>query len=117
MRKWLPAAILSLTCAGASGAQVLTCEEIEQMGEDLTALGIAMDDENVPIGEDSSEDQDLRDVVDGLAVIAEAEDDEDLADAAAGMDEAWHAMDRDAFTDALADAVAKLAVVSVSECE
>jgi hypothetical protein len=46
-----------------------------------------------------------------------AEQDEDLAAAADGMDDAWHAMDRDAFIDALADAVAKLAVISATECD
>ena len=116
MRTLLLATLLGLTGASANAAQVLSCEEIDQMGEELAALGIAMDDENMPIGENSSEDKDLREIVDGLVVIAEAEEDDDLSDAAEGMDAAWHAMDRDAFTDALADAVAKLAVISASEC-
>lgn len=95
---------------------VLSCEEVDQLGEALTGLGIAMDDEGAIIGEDSPEDAALRDVVLGLADVAEAEGDEDLAAAAVNMADAWDAMDRDAYTTALADAVAKLAVISVTEC-
>ena len=95
----------------------LSCEEVDQLGEVLTGLGIAMDDENAEIGEDSPEDASLRDVVLGLATVAEAEGDEDLGAAAVNMANAWDAMDRESYTTALANAVAKLAVISVTECE
>ena len=49
-------------------------------------------------------------------LIAKAEGDEDLAAASVNMAAAWDAMDRDAFTDALADAVVKLAVIHGTEC-
>ena len=116
MKQFLLAAALSFACVSANAESALSCEEIDQVGESLTALGIAMDDENMAVGEDSPEDAALAEVVVGLADIAEAEGDEDLANASVGMADAWHAMDRDAFTDALADAVAKLAVVSAAEC-
>lgn len=117
MKSLTLAALLSLTCFGANAAPALSCDEVDQMGEALTGLGIAMDDENAAIGEGSDEDAALRDVVVGLADIAEAEDDQDLADASLNMAHAWDAMDRDAFTDALADAVAKLAIISAQDCE
>lgn len=96
---------------------VLSCEESDEVGEALKGLGIAMDDEEAEVGENSPEDAALRDVVVGLATIAEAEGDEDLGVAAANMANAWDAMDRDSYTNALADAVAELAVISVTECE
>lgn len=117
MKSVLLAAVLSLASLAANAEPVLSCEEIDQVGEALTALGIAMDDENAEIGQDSPEDGALRDVVLGLATIAEAEGDQDLANASVGMAEAWDNMDRDAYTDALAEAVAKLAIISAAECE
>ena len=95
----------------------LSCEEIDEVGEALTGLGIAMDDEEAEIGQDSPEDAALRDVVMGLATIADAEGDEDLRIASGNMSTAWETMDRESYIDALADAVAKLAVISVTECE
>jgi hypothetical protein len=94
----------------------LSCEEVDQLGEVLTGLGIAIDDEGALIGEDSPEDGALRDVVLGLAEVAEVEGDEHLAAASVNMADAWDAMDREAYTDALADAVARLAVISATEC-
>lgn len=117
MKSLLLAAMLGFICHGANAAPALSCEEVDEVGEALMAIGIAIDDEGMEIGEGSAEDEALRDVVLGLADIAEAEGDEDLANASVGMAEAWDAMDRDAFTDALAEAVAKLAIVSGSECE
>jgi hypothetical protein len=96
---------------------VLSCEEIDEVGEALTGLGIAMDDEDAEIGQGSPEDAALRDVVLGLATIADAEDDADLRIASGNMSSAWEAMDRESYIDALANAVAKLAVISVTECE
>lgn len=116
MKSLMLASLLSLAAFNAN-AGALSCEEIDEVGEALTELGIAMDDENAEIGQDSPEDAALRDVVLGLADIAEAEGDEDLANASLGMAHAWDAMDRDAFTDSLAEAVAKLAIISASECE
>lgn len=117
MKTWVLGVLLAGFATGAAGQAALSCEEVDEVGEALTAIGIAMDDEQMPIGEGSPEDDALRDVTMGLADIAEAEGDEDLANAALGMAEAWEAMDRDAFTDALAEAVAKLAIISTSECE
>jgi len=113
---WL-ATLVFLISPPAFAAPVLSCDEVNEMGEALTELGIEMDDNNAEIGEDSPEDTALRDVVDGLGMIAVAENDQDLADAADAMDDAWQSMDRDAFTEALAYAVATLAVISVTECE
>lgn len=114
--KWALCLVVAMVPGLLQAEAVLSCDEVDEMGEALTGLGIAIES-GVEIGEDSPEDQALRDVVDGLAVIAVAENDEELAEAAVGMDEAWHAMDRDAFNDALALAVAKLAVISGTECE
>jgi hypothetical protein len=97
-------------------AQALSCAEVDEVGEGLTAVGIAMES-GIEIGEGSELDNDLRDLVDALAVIAVAEDDADLATAAVEMDDAWEAMDQGAFTDALALAVGRMAVISATECE
>ena len=111
------ATLVFLSGQPAFAAPVLSCDEVNEMGEALTALGIEMDDNNAAIGEGSEEDGALRDVVDGLGAIAVAEQDEDLAQAADAMDDAWQSMDREAFIDALADAVVKLAVVAAVECD
>lgn len=123
-----PGCVMTRSCAfflvvsvcfaqSAAADPVLSCEEIDQLGEALMGLGIALEDEDAAIGEDSPEDGALGDVVVGLADVAEAEGDEDLAAAAVGMADAWDAMDRDAYSNALASAVAKLAVISATECE
>lgn len=117
MKRLLLVGMLAFASATVRAEAVLSCEEVDQMGEALTTLGIAMDDENAEIGLGSSEDAALRDVVEGLATIAAAENDQDLANASLAMAEAWDNADRDAYTDALAEAVAKLAVISVNECE
>ena len=117
MKKFLCVALLAFLPLSVHAEAALSCADIDQLGEALTQLGIAMDDENAEIGEGSSEDAALRDVVLALAEIAKAEDDADLANASVAMAEGWDNMDRDAFTDGLAEAVAKLAVISVSECE
>lgn len=117
MKKLLLAVVLSLSAVAAQAAPVLSCEEVDEMGEALMALGIALEDENAEVGLNSPEDAALRDVVEGLATIAVAEEDEDLANASLAMAEAWDNADRDAYTDALAEAVAKLAIISASECE
>ncbi|MBK8287082.1 MAG: hypothetical protein IPK97_20685 [Ahniella sp.] len=116
MKKLLCVLLLGFMPWSAHAEAVLSCDDIEQLGESLTALGIAMDDENAEIGEGSSEDAALRDVVLALAEIAKAEDDADLANASIAMAEGWDNMDRDAFTDGLAEAVVKLAAISVNEC-
>lgn len=110
------AATLMFGCSLATAAPVLSCDEINEMGEGLTGLGIALES-GVEIGEDSPEDESLRDVVDGLGVIADAEDDADLRQAAEDMDQAWSDMDGEAFSNALAYAVGKLAVIATEECE
>jgi hypothetical protein len=116
MNKWVFALALMVAAAGVR-AEKLSCDEVDQVGESLATIAVVMDDPSNEIGEGTEADQGLRDSVDGLAMIAEAEGDEDLAAAAAGMDSAWQAMDRDAFVDALTDAIAKLAVIHASECE
>lgn len=55
--------------------------------------------------------------IDTLAQIAAAEKDADLANASVGMAQAWNNHDRDACTDALAEAVAKLAVIYAKDCQ
>lgn len=115
-RLWLAAALCA-ACGVAGAAPVLSCEEVDEVGEALTALGIALEDEGLEVGVGSDVEGDLADITLGLAQIAEAEGDPDLARASIGMAEAWDDMDQAAFTDALADAVAKLAVISASECE
>lgn len=117
MKRLMLVGMLAFVSVTARAEAVLSCEEVDEMGEALTALGIAMDDENAEIGVGSEEEAALRDVVEGLATIAGAEGDEDLANASLAMAEAWDNADRDAYTDALAEAVAKLAVISVNECE
>jgi len=116
MKRVLLGVALSAACFAANAAPVLSCDEVNEVGEALTTLGIALEDENMPIGEGSSEHTALVDITVGLAQIAEAEEDEDLANASINMADAWDANDRDAFTDALAEAVAKLAIIANEDC-
>ena len=115
-RLWLTAALWA-ACGVAGAEPVLSCGEIDEVGEGLMVIGIALEDDGLEVGVGSDVEHDLAQVTMGLAQIAEAEGDPDLAQASIGMTDAWDAMDKDAFTDALADAVAKLAVISASECE
>lgn len=117
MKRMVLACALVLACGGVRAEAVLSCDEVNEVGESLTALGIAIDDENAQIGAGSEEDEALRQTVLGLADIAEAEGDEDLANASEGMAQAWADNDRDGFVDALADAVARLAIIAGTECE
>lgn len=117
MKRLLLFAVLGLATTAAHAEAVLSCDEVNQMGEALTTIGVALEDENMAIDAGSAEHIGLANVVEGLAHIAAAEGDEDLANASMNMARAWDANDRDAFTDALADAVAKLAVIATSECE
>lgn len=116
MNKYLCAVILAFAATGVRAEAVLSCDEVNQVGEMLMAVGIALEDENMQIDAGSAADIGLAQVVEGLAHIAAAEGDQDLANASLGMANAWDNNDRDAFTDALADAVAKLAVIASSEC-
>lgn len=117
MKKLLLSAVLALSSTGVCAEAVLSCDEVNQVGEMLTTIGIALEDENMPIDAGSAEDLGLAQIVEGLADIAAAEGDEDLANASLNMAHAWDNNDRGAFTDALADAVAKLAVIASTECE
>jgi hypothetical protein len=112
MTRWILAALL----AGATGAVqaegVLSCAEVDELGESLTAVGVALEDDDAEIGEGSPEDQALADISVSVAHIADAAGHEDLGNAGVAMAEAWAANDRDAFTDALAEVVAHLAVAS-----
>jgi len=117
MKKLLLACALSFAAFSVNAEPAVSCQEIDELGEALTGLGMALDDDNAAIGEGTEEDAALRDTVTGLGEIAVAEGDADLAAAADGMAEAWTAMDRDGYIDALADAVAKLAVIHGTECD
>lgn len=114
VKKLLLALALGLVFGGAQAQ--LSCDQVNEVGEALTNLGVALE-EGVEIGEDSPEHHQLLEITGDLATIAEAEGDEDLANASIGMADAWVSNDRGAFTDALALAVAKLAVVATTECE
>jgi propanediol dehydratase small subunit len=92
----------------------LSCEEVEEVGEALAAVGITMES-GVEIGE--VEDGALREIVDGLHMIAAAEQNSELDAAADALESAWQAEDRDGFVDGIAHAMAVMAVVSVTECE
>lgn len=116
MKKLILASLLGFACLGAHAEAVLSCDEINELGEALGGFVDALDS-GIEIGESSEDNQALHDIIVGLAEVAEAENDEDLANASLGMAEAWEANDRDAFTDALEDAVVKLAVVINTECE
>jgi hypothetical protein len=96
-------------------APVLSCEEVDQVGEALSELSIIMNS-GADIGQGSEDDQTLRFVVDALGTIAVAESDMNLAHAADGMDAAWIAMDRDSFVNATNYAIARMAQISVNEC-
>lgn len=112
MKRWILASLLAGAVGSVQAEGVLSCAEVDELGESLTAVGIALDDENAEIGEGSSEDQALAEIAVGIAEIADAAGDENLGNAGVAMAEAWAANDRDAFTDALADVVAQLAVAS-----
>lgn len=116
VKQLLVAVMVACGSSAACAEAVLSCEQVDQMGEALTTLGVALEDEQMEIGEGSEEHTQLLEITEGLAEIAGAEGDEDLANAALGMAEAWGANDRDAFTTALATAVAKLAVIHGSDC-
>lgn len=115
MKKLLLAVVLGTGCSLAQ-ANALSCGDVDQLGEALMAIGIALEDENLQIDEGGADHIGLAETVEGLSIIAAAENDQDLANAALGMAHAWDANDRDAFTDSLAEAVAKLAVISATEC-
>lgn len=117
IKRLLLACVLGAMAWTVSAEPALSCDEVDQVGSALTDLGTALDDENAQIGEGSEEDQALADIITALADISEAENDEDLANASSDMADAWAANDRDAFLDALADAVVKLAVVSNADCQ
>ncbi len=118
MKRLFLAALLAGAMGGAQAEGLLSCAEVDELGESLTALGIALDDENMEIGEGSPEDQALAEISVGIAEIADAAGDADFGNAGVAMAEAWAANDRDAFTDALADVVAQLAVASAAAgCE
>lgn len=112
MKRWIGAALLACVMGSAQAEGVLSCQDVDELGTSLTELGIALDDENVEIGEGSEEDQALAEISIGIAEIADAAGDEDFGNAGVAMAEAWAANDRDAFLDALADVVAQLAVAS-----
>lgn len=109
-------AVLGMVATPMVSAGALSCEEVDAVGEALTAVTLALDS-GVEVGVGSEIEDNLAQLTLGLAQIAEAEGDEDLANAAIGMADAWENKDRDGFTDALADAVAKLAVISATECQ
>lgn len=110
-------AVMLLCGIGPAAAEGLTCQDIDQMGEALTTLGIALEDENAQIGAGSPEHQALADISVGLAQIADAYEDEEFGNSAVKMAEAWGNNDRDAFTDGLAEVVAQLAVVHAEHCQ
>lgn len=103
-------------CANVAAAPVVGCDDINAMGEALSDLESALN-EGAEIGVGGDVDQSLREIIDGLGTIAEAEDDGDLGSAANAMDAAWHDTDLDAFTNALGDAITRLAVIVVNECQ
>lgn len=116
MRHLLLAAVLGMGCSAVQ-ANALSCSDVDELGEALLTIGIALEDENLQIDAGGAEHIGLAETVEGLAQIAAAENDQDLANASLGMAHAWDANNRDAFTDALAEAVAKLAVISATECD
>ncbi len=75
MNKYLCAVVLALAATGVRAEAVLSCDEVNQVGEALTAVGIALEDENMQIDAGSAEDIGLAQVVEGLARIAAAEGD------------------------------------------
>jgi hypothetical protein len=113
---WLALAVV-LTGGVAQAEAVLDCGQVNELGEALLTIGVALEDENLQIDAGSADHIGLAETVEGLAFIAGAEGDQDLANASMGMAAAWDANDRSAFTDALAEAVAKLAVIAATECE
>jgi len=113
---WMLGAVLAMASLGVRAEAVLSCEEVDEVGVSLTELGILMDDENAEIGVGTEADDALAETTVGLADIADAEQDAELQDASVAMAEAWQAADRDAFTDALAVAVVRLASISAADC-
>lgn len=116
MKQLLLACLLGVAAMGANAAPALSCDEVNQVGEALTELGIALDDENAEIGEGTPQDQALAETVVAIADIAAAEDDQELADGASEMADSWDAMDRERFVEALAYVVGKFAVIASTEC-
>jgi hypothetical protein len=108
-------AVVLFNSSVAMAAPVLSCEEVDQVGEALSELSIIMNS-GADIGQGSEDDQTLRYVVDTLGTIAVAESDMNLAHAADGMDAAWVAMDRDSFVSSTNYAIARMAQISVNEC-
>jgi hypothetical protein len=118
MKRLFLAVLLAGAVGGVQAEGVLSCADVDELGSSLTAIGIALDDENVEIGEGSPEDQALAEISVGIASIADAAGDENLGSAGVAMADAWAANDRDAFTDALADVVNQLAEASAAAgCE
>lgn len=111
------AGLLLCGLVGGVRAEALSCDQVNELGEALTTIGVALDDANLQFDEGSEVHVGLAQTVEGLATVAAAENDPDLANAAMGMAHAWDANDRGAFTDSLAEAVAKLAIIATTECE
>lgn len=116
MRKLLAVLLLS-SFASVSFAEGITCEDVDQLGDSLNQLGIALADENMEIGEGSPEHQQLAELSLHLATIADTYQDEELAQGSVAMAEAWANNDRDGFTEGLATVVNKLAVVYQTQCQ
>lgn len=117
MKKVLLAVVLGLAWTGAHAEAVLSCDEVDQLGEALTTIGVALEDEQMQIDAGSADHLGLAETCTGLAAVGGAEGNEELANTAVAMCEAWDNNDRDAFTDHLADAVVQLAQIHASECQ
>jgi hypothetical protein len=118
MKRLILAALLAGAMGSVQAEGGMSCAEADQLGESLTAIGIALKDENAEIGEGSPEDQALAEISVGIAAISDATGDEEFGMAGVAMAQAWAANDRAAFTDALGDAVARLAVAyAAAGCE
>lgn len=118
MKQWIGALVLAGMMVSGQAQAVMNCQEADQLGASLTELGVALEDENAEIGEGSEEDNSLAEISVNITEIAAAAEDVDLANAGASMTEAWAANDRDAFLDALSDAVNRLAeAMAEAGCE
>lgn len=99
----------------AESMDVLSCDELAVVADDLTYIGNSME-EGVPIGEGDELDSALADVVESLYYVADSEESESLYDAVLSLDDAWEAMDRDAFVDALDAVVDDFDAIYDDEC-
>ena len=93
--------VLALSAPMAAVAdEKVSCDDLVEIANSLDEVADAME-KGIEIKEDSQEDKGLREITDGLTMIAQSENNDNLLNAVKKMDQAWEAMDRTNFIASL----------------